>query len=213
MGLPENTYHPIKKIFTVQMPSVNPDSMIRYAEANRYEMKIARQKEVMLQSLYNFMKSSTSPTVNLFALGGGKNGYVPDLNVFKMNFVVGLGIKVPILDGKRNHNNLLIASSTMKSASYETESAHKLITNDVVESQSNLSSAQKKLDLAKIQLLQSEKQYSLAKVNYQAGAITNLELLDATTSLSDAKLQLVKARIDQAVSIYNLRIVLGDKIY
>jgi outer membrane protein len=82
-----------------------------------------------------------------------------------------------------------------------------------VESQTKLSSSQKKLDQAALQLSQAEKAFSLAKVSYQSGVITNLDLLDATTSLAESRLQLLKARIDHAVSIYNFKIALGDKIY
>jgi outer membrane protein len=213
MGQSENTYHPVKKTFSVQLPLINADSMISYAEQNRYEMKMAKQKEVVSQFRYNMIKSEVAPSINIFASGGGKNGYVPELNVFKLNFAAGFGIRVPIFDGTRTHNNLLQASSSIKTANYETEIVHRNITNEVVENQANLSSSQKKLEQASLQVAQAEKASSLAKVSYQSGAITNLDLLDATTGLSESRLLLLKARIDHALSIYKLKLSLGDKIY
>ena len=187
--------------------------MLSYADQNRYEMKMARQKEIISQSRYNMVKTQELPAVNLFASGGNKNGYVPDINAFKWNFAAGIGISVPIFDGTRKHNNLLQASSAIKSTGFETEMIHRNIINEVVQSQANLSSSQKKLDQATLQLAQAEKAYSLAKVSYQSGTITNLDLLDATTDLSESRLLLLKARIDHALSIYMLKLSLGDRIY
>jgi outer membrane protein len=213
MGQPEQMFHLVKKSFSAQLPWIKSDSMVNYAEQNRSEMKMARQKELIGKSRYDMIKAMESPTVNLFASGGGKNGYFMDLTQIRMNYVVGLNVRVPILDGKRTHNNLLVASSQIKSSGYETETTQRIITNEIVESQTKLSSSQKKLDQAALQLSQAEKAFSLAKVSYQSGVITNLDLLDATTSLAESRLQLLKARIDHAVSIYNFKIALGDKIY
>jgi outer membrane protein len=213
MGQPESTFHPVKKTFSVQLPLINSDSMLSYADQNKYEMKMARQKEIISQSRYNMVKTQELPAVNLFASGGNKNGYVPDINAFKWNFAAGIGISVPIFDGTRKHNNLLQASSAIKSTGFETEMIHRNIINEVVQSQANLSSSQKKLDQATLQLAQAEKAYSLAKVSYQSGTITNLDLLDATTDLSESRLLLLKARIDHALSIYMLKLSLGDRIY
>jgi outer membrane protein len=213
MGQPDGDIHPVKKSFNVQLPMLRLDSMISYADANRYEMKMARQMEAISQFRYDVVKTQDLPIVNIFASGGNKNGYVPDLNTFKWNFAAGFGINVPIFDGNRKHNNLLLATSSIKSANYQTEATHRNITNEVVQSQASLNSSQKKLDQALLQLTQAEQAFDLAKVSYQSGAITNLDLLDATTSLSETRLLLLKARIDHALSIYTLKLALGDRIY
>ena len=70
MGQPESTFHPVKKTFSVQLPLINSDSMLSYADQNRYEMKMARQKEIISQSRYNMVKTQELPAVNLFASGG-----------------------------------------------------------------------------------------------------------------------------------------------
>jgi outer membrane protein TolC len=43
--------------------------------------------------------------------------------------------------------------------------------------------------------------------------ITNLDLLDANTSVSESSLMLLKARIDYVTSIYKLKAALGQRIY
>ncbi len=213
MGLPGEMFHVVKKTFSVQMPLISPDSMLSYADQNRSEMKTARQNEEIGRSRYTMLKAMESPTINVFALGGGKNGYFIDLTQIHMNYVVGINVRVPIVDGMRTRNNLLLAGSQIKTNGFATDATHRIISNEIVESQTKLSSTVKKVEQARVQLSQAEKAFALAKVSYVAGAITNLDLLDASTSLSESRLQLLKARIDHAVGIYNLKIALGDRIY
>jgi len=64
-----------------------------------------------------------------------------------------------------------------------------------------------------LQLAQAEEAFSLAKINFKSGAITNLDLLDAETSVSESRLLLLKSNIDYNVSVYKLNIAVGNKMY
>jgi outer membrane protein len=43
--------------------------------------------------------------------------------------------------------------------------------------------------------------------------ITNLDLLDATLTVAESRLQLLKSKIDYSVSLYRLKMALGDRLY
>ncbi|HEY4787858.1 MAG TPA: TolC family protein, partial [Bacteroidales bacterium] len=60
---------------------------------------------------------------------------------------------------------------------------------------------------------QAEEAFSLAKVNFSTGAITNLDLLDAENVVSETSLQLLKSKVDYATSVFRLNIALGNKMY
>jgi outer membrane protein len=64
-----------------------------------------------------------------------------------------------------------------------------------------------------LQLEEALKAYALAETSFRAGTITNLELLDSNTSVSQSRLLLLKARIDYAASIYRFKAALGEKLY
>jgi outer membrane protein TolC len=53
----------------------------------------------------------------------------------------------------------------------------------------------------------------LATVSYEAGAITNLELLDAEINLAESKLMLVKSQIDYQISLTALDLAIGNRLY
>lgn len=57
------------------------------------------------------------------------------------------------------------------------------------------------------------KAYSLAETSFLAGVITNLDLLDSNTAVSESKLMLLQSRIDYAASIYKLKAALGERLY
>jgi outer membrane protein TolC len=70
-----------------------------------------------------------------------------------------------------------------------------------------------KINQFELQLSQALKAYSLAETSFKSGTITNLDLLDANTSVSESRLMLLKSRIDYAASIYKLKAALGERIY
>jgi outer membrane protein len=213
LGLPEKTAHNVKYDLNTKIPGIPEDSLVSYAIGHRDEMMIARKKTDVAESHYQVIRAQNNPSFNLFATGGAKNGYFPNLDQMKMNYVVGAGIRVPIYDASRTKYNLQQANSSIISSNYETETLRRTVTNDVVENETRLKAAQQKVEQYQLQLDQAQQAYDLAQTNFKAGAITNLDLLDASTTLSESSLLLLKARIDYMVSIYRLEASLGLRLY
>jgi outer membrane protein TolC len=108
--------------------------------------------------------------------------------------VAGVGLKVPVFDGKRNKYSLSQAQSAIQESNEDVEMARRNVTNEVVESLANVNSSQQKVDQNQLQVHQASQAFSLAQVSYQSGVITNLELLDASTALSESNLSLLKSQ-------------------
>ena len=124
-----------------------------------------------------------------------------------------MGVRIPIFDGKRNKYNLIEAKSAIQVNDEETEIARRSIVNEVVEGEANVKAAHQKVAQGELQLKQATQAYSLAKVRFESGVITNLELLDGSTSLSESRLMLLKAKIDYTVNLYKLKSAIGDRLY
>ena len=101
----------------------------------------------------------------------------------------------------------------MKSTSFETEITKRKISGEVVENETNIGAAEKKISQAKMQLQQALDALSLAQVSYKSGVITNLDLLDAATAVSESRLVLLKSQIDYVLNVYRLKASLGEKLY
>jgi outer membrane protein len=213
LGKPESTSQQVKMELSNLVLSTQNDAIIAFAIQNRDEMKLASEKTKLAQLRYNLTTYQNKPVVNAFLSGGIKNGYTPYLYDPKANFVAGFGVKVPIFDGKRKMYNLAQAQSFIQTNDQDTEIARRGIVNEVVESEANVKASQKKVEQGELQLRQATQAYSLAKVRFDSGVITNLELLEGSTAVSESRLQLLKARIDYTVSLYKLKSATGERLY
>lgn len=210
----ENSVNPVvRNELTVDQPLIPTDSVLSFAFRNRDEVLINEKKSSLAELRYGMAKLQNKPVISLQASGGAKNGYIPYLNKLTPNYVIGLGLRVPLFDGMKNKYNLSQSQSAITSLSYEAEIAKRNISNEVFESEAYMFAALKKVSQSELQLKQAQKAYSLAETSFRSGTITNLDLLDANTSVSESSLMLLKARIDYAASVYKLKVALGQRIY
>ena len=203
----------VSKELNVAAPETIKDSIISFAFHNRNEVLINQQKALLAGLKYQLLKTMNKPVINFQASGGLKNGYIPDLAAIKPNYTVGIGISIPLFDGMKTKFNLMQTESAINMVNLETENIKRNITSEVKEAEAYMRSALQKVSQFNLQLDQAIKAYTLAETSFRAGAITNLELLEANTNVSESRLLLLKARIDYAASIYRLKAALGEKLY
>jgi outer membrane protein len=213
LGNDQETVPLVKNELSVEPPVVQSDSLLSYAFHNRDEVLLDEKKTSLAEIRYDIVKLQNKPMVALIASGGAKNGYIPNLNKITPNYVVGLGLHIPLFDGMKNKYSLSQARSSITSMSYESELTKRNISNEVYKAEADMHAAEIKVKQYELQLTQALKAYTLAVTSFNAGVITNLDLLDTNTSLSQSKLLLLKARIDYAASIYKLKAAMGERIY
>ena len=203
----------VKTELAVFIPVIPSDSILSYAYHNRDEMLINQKRTSAAELRSQIVGLQNKPVINFLASGGAKNGYIPDLNKITPNYVVGVGLKVPIYDGSKTRYNRLQARSAITSISYETEYTKRNISTEISEAETYMFSAGKKVNQYELQLEQALKAYSLAQTSFKSGSITNLDLLDSNTSVSESRLLLLKAKIDYAASVYKLKAAMGERLY
>jgi len=213
LGKPVTSSEQVKNELNVSLPNLQSEALIAAALQNRDEMKLAGEKAKLAEMRYNITGSQNNPVLSGFLSGGLKNGYIPYMYDPKANFVAGIGIKVPIFDGKRKMYNQIQAKSAIQINDQETEIVRRNIVEEVVESQSNLLASQKKVDQSELQLRQAMQAYALAKVRFDSGVITNLELLEGSTAVSESRLMLLKSKIDFTVNVFKLKSAIGERLY
>jgi outer membrane protein TolC len=203
----------VKTEFTADLPLIAEDSLLSFAFRNRDEVILNEGKKTAAELRYGLVKLQNMPSLNLVANGGVKNGYVPELNELKANYVAGVGLKIPIFDGMRRKYNLMQAKSAINSVTYEEDYTKRNVTSELSDAQSYMIAAKRKIDQYSLQLEQAQKAYSLAMTSFYSGVITNLDLLDANTAVSESRLLLLKARMDYAASVYKFKAALGERLY
>lgn len=203
----------VKNELLFDLPAIPSDSLFSYAYRNRDEVLLNEKKTSLAGMRMDIIKLQNKPMLSLQASGGAKNGYVPNLDKLTPNYVVGLGLRVPIFDGMKKKYNLLQAQSAITSLSYESDLTKRAISTEISEAEAYLNAAKTKIGQYELQLEQAMKANKLAETSFKSGVITNLDLLDANTSVSESELMLLKARIDYAASIYKLKAALGERLY
>ena len=203
----------VKSELSVELPVIPSDSILPYAIRHRDEVLLNEKKSTLAELRYGMTRLQNKPYLSLQASGGAKNGYIPELNKLTPNYVIGLGLRVPLFDGMKNKYNLAQAQSAITSLSYESDFTKRNVSNEVYEAEAFMTAARTKVSQFELQVAQALKAYSLAEVSFRSGIITNLDLLDANTSVSESSLLLLKARIDYAASVYKLKAALGERIY
>lgn len=213
LGNDNSTNPVVKNELSADVPLVPADSALSYAYHNRDEVLINEKKTSLAELRFGLVRVQNKPLLSFIASGGAKNGYIPDLYVITPNYVIGLGFKIPIFDANRTKYNLVQAKSAITSMSYESENTKRTISDELYETEAYMNAAEEKIKQFELQLEQALKAYSLAQISFKSGTITNLDLLDANTAVSETMLMLLKARIDYAASIYNLKAALGERLY
>ncbi len=213
LGKTQDTKLKVKTELFASQIFASSDSLSNFAFNHRNEMKMARQKSALYETRLKIVSSVNNPSINVFGSGGLKNGYLPDINVLTPNYALGVGVKVPIFDANRSKYTKIQANADIQANVQETELIRRNIVNEVVECKANAESALKKLKLAELQLEQANEAYSLAETNFNAGVITNVELMFNFTAVTDTKLALLKSKIDYSVSLLKLKLALGEQIY
>jgi outer membrane protein len=213
LGNVQNSRPVVLNEVLVETPLIPSDSILSYAFRNRDEILINEKRTTLAELRFGMAKLQNKPFLSIQASGGAKNGYIPYLDRLTPNYVVGVGLKVPLFDGMKNKYVLSQAQSAIASINYESDFTKRNISNEVYESEANMLAAIKKVSQSELQLQQAKKAYALAEISFKSGIITNLDLLDANTSVSESSLMLLRARIDYASSVYKLKAALGQRIY
>ena len=203
----------VKNEFSVNFPIISSDSILSYALHNRDEVLLNEQRTSLAELRYDLVKLQNKPVISFMVSGGAKNGYVPELNKIKPNYAVGLGIRIPLFDGMKSKYNISQAQSSITSLKYESEFTKRTVSSELHESEAYMIAAEKKVSQYELQLEQALRAYLLAETSFLSGTITNLDLLDANTSVSETRLLLLKSKIDYAASIYKFKAALGERIY
>jgi len=213
LGLPENRDQRVSYNLEISPPDLADDSLVGFAMLHRDEMLMAKHKSNLAQLNYDYVKTMNNPNLGLYASGGWKNGYIPELNKMTASFSAGVGLHVPIFDAHRTKYSLMQAKSQIQSSGYDIDLTGRKVSNEVIAEETRLKAAEQKVQQFKLQYQQAEESYTLAKTNFKAGTITNLDLLDASNSVAESHLLLLKSRIDYVVSIYRLKAAIGQKLY
>ena len=198
--------------FRYQPMPIDADELVRVALRQRPETR----------SLQNLLKSANIevrlaglthlPVVSANVLFGGKNGYIPNLNTVKLNFVAAVSASVSVFDGHLGRAQKAQATANLKTIEDRNQDLEEMIKTEVRQAISDVRASDQKLKAVEVNIEQAKKAMAYAQARYEAGTITNLDLLDTEDALTEAEFAKLRALYQFVLSKLTLQRGIGNPL-
>ncbi len=198
--------------FNVDTSLANNESLIKEAFQKRVEMKLARDAEKSAMVSKQVASLTDKPTLSVIASYGFKNGYEPNLDVLRGNWAAGINASIPIFNGNLREAKVEEADAYLKSSSAKILELERTIKSQVEQAATDLTASRSKIKTSELQVKQAQDAVSRAEVRYRDGVITNLDLIDAETSLAEAELLRLRVSYENVINTYSLMQAVGNEI-
>jgi outer membrane protein len=124
-------------------------------------------------------------------------------NLFNSNYArwnVAVNFTLPVFDGFRRSGLITQAVANQRSARLEREKVEQQVRLGLRQGLDAIRADQETIAAAKANIAQAEKVLSMTQANYNFGAATTLDVVDAQTALSEARTNLLRGMYDYSVS-------------
>ncbi len=158
-----------------------------------------------------FAQSGYFPSIYLYGSYGRNRSEFEDVgrtdDLYSWSTVV-LG-SWNIFDGFSTQNKIKEAEAKLNAVKADEELVKNGIALEVKDACFNLNTAQEIIKMAKKTLELAEENYRISELRYNAGVGTNIEVLDAQTALTQAKLGYLEAQYDHEIAKARINKVIG----
>lgn len=160
-----------------------------------------------------YAQSNRLPSLNFVGGAGFRNGYQPDISAFRFNYMAGVALGVPIFQGGRLNKNVTVARKTMELNEISKASLLNSLQRDVETVQADLKAYQAQVSNSEGQIIVARQSFLLTKSRYQLGALTYLDLINASTNLQRANLNKLQYQFQQIQAQIEMYRLLGIKFW
>jgi outer membrane protein len=189
------------------------DSLQQAATKQRAEIKTSLDAEAGAGVMIRLAELGNKPTLFLALTSGFKNGYEPNIQRMMGNYTATLNLQAPVFDGYRTRHQQEQARAGLLVVQARMLDLQRRIATEVEQALSATTASQEKIGNAQVLVDRANEAVTIAQAQYGAGVNTNLDVLDAQTSLSEAKLMLLRAKYDYVSSLNALDRATGKKIW
>ena len=149
------------------------------------------------------------PSLLVHASYGLRNGFEPNLDVARGNWSVGASVEVPVFDGFLTRSRIEEADAMVLASERHLADVDRTAEAEVRQAFAAVRSARAKINATDLQVVQAIKAVENARIRYQSGAGTNLDILDAETSASTSRLQQLQALYQLVLAQTSLQAAVG----
>ncbi|GAB3939163.1 efflux transporter outer membrane subunit [Larkinella terrae] len=137
-------------------------------------------------------RAALYPRINLVGAGGTLTGRIGNLFFpASMTYLLGLNASVPIFEGKRNQQNIVLAQQQVRTADASYQQRMLNAQREAETALDNLQSMRQQIDAQNLALESARYTEKLNRELYTKGLTTFLEVLDSQRTVLDSERQLV----------------------
>jgi outer membrane protein TolC len=216
LGLaPQDEFEPVGELAEITPKEVDINKAIDEAFSNRADYRQIGLRTQMLQQALKVEKRNQYWPSFFLSVNYQKQAQEKNLNFDEYfwgeGLSVGIACSIPLFDGFKTHNRIQMAKLNVHKAELMKSQAEDGIRIEIKQAVWKLEEASEKLQASQQAVQQAEKGYSIAEVRYQSGISTQVELLDARLSGTQAQISELSARYDLIVAKASLERAIGMK--
>jgi outer membrane protein len=197
---------------TTKPSAVN--ALLKEAENRNLSLLQARLSQDLAREQIRQAQDGHLPTLNLNASSGvsnnrysGSKSTTPDNDAGQNK--IGLSFSLPLYQGGMVNSQVKQAQYNFVGASEQLESAHRSVVQTVRSSFNNVNASISSINAYKQAVVSAQSSLDAMEAGYSVGTRTIVDVLDATTTLYNAKQQLSNARYNYLINQLNIKSALG----
>ncbi|BES86558.1 outer membrane channel protein TolC [Pectobacterium araliae] len=203
--------------FSTQKPEA-VNNLLKEAENRNLNLLSARLSQDLAREQIRSAETGYMPTLDLTASTGVSDtrysgSKTQNSNSFNDSDAgqhkVGINFTLPLYSGGATNSQVKQAQHSYVSSSELLESAHRSVIQTVRSSFNNISASISSINAYKQAEVSAQSSLDAMEAGYQVGTRTIVDVLDATTTLYNAKQQLSSARYDYLINQLNIKSAQG----
>ncbi|MNG68910.1 Outer membrane protein TolC precursor [compost metagenome] len=199
--------------FSTQRPEA-VNNLLKEAESRNLSLLSARLSQDLAREQIRSAQTGYMPTIDFNAStavsntkNNGSRNSTPDADIGQNK--VGISFNLPLYSGGQTNSQVQQAQYNFVGASEQLESAHRNVVQTVRSSFNNVNASISSINAYKQAVVSAQSSLDAMEAGYQVGTRTIVDVLDATTTLYNAKQQLSSARYTYLINQLNIKFALG----
>ncbi|WP_039056945.1 outer membrane channel protein TolC [Enterobacter sp. Bisph1] len=192
------------------------NALLKEAENRNLTLLQARLNQDLAREQIRQAQDGHLPTLDLTAstgvsntrYNGSKSAQNPDMDAGQNK--VGLSFSLPLYQGGQVNSKVKQAQYNFVGASEQLESSHRSVVQTVRSSFNNVNASISSINAYKQAVVSAQSSLDAMEAGYSVGTRTIVDVLDATTTLYNAKQQLSSARYNYLINQLNIKSALGS---
>lgn len=208
MAIPPEERRPVTGVLRIPEIDGNRADSLALASRFRADMKRLEEQVKYQKNQIEIEKSGMRPKVALGASGGYLDPY-RNADRSDDTWRAELSVSVPIFDRNAARSGVMKANAVLEQDKISLEQKELDIKSDVETAWTEIETSKRSMDASAKALELAEESLRLAEVGYREGVTPQLDLLNAQTSLTSARLDYLRSQYSHLLTIIALKVTEG----